>query len=115
MLFPTHLTRASGPSSSQSSSGSVSYDYSGLDEINKRKDEAGQLEVAKFKALYDGDVSGSLAASKRIRGLLNSLADLPPVRVSSQSSSSSADSSAGAFEGQHEELERSRSRSQGAA
>lgn len=104
MLLPTHITRASGPSSSSNSSNSVSYDYSGLDEINKRKDEAGQLEAAKSKALYDGDVAGSMSAGKRIRGLLDSLREITPVRVSNTSSSTSSDSNSGGFEGEHEDL-----------
>lgn len=100
MLYPTHITRMSGPSSSQSSSSSVSYDYSGLDEIAKRKDEARQLGAAKWKALYDGDVGGSVAAGDRIRSLLSSLSEIQPVRVASSSSSGSSDSKSGTIEGE---------------
>lgn len=108
MQLPSHITRMSGPSSSSSSNSSISYDYSGLDEINKRKDEANQLGAAKWKALYDGDVGGSVAAGDRIRSLLSSLKDIKPVRVSSESSSSDSSSGAASFEGEHEDLERIR-------
>jgi hypothetical protein len=114
MLYPTHITQATGPSSSSSSNSSISYDYSGLDEINKRKDEANQLGAAKWKALYDGDVGGSVAAGDRIRSLLSSLKDIKPVRVSSESSSSDSSRGATSFVGEHEDLEWMRAKAAGA-
>lgn len=101
MLLPTHITKYSGPSTSQSQSSSTSYDYSGLDEINKRKDEANQLAIARQAQLYDGDVKGSLSSGQRIRSLLSSLKDIAPVRVASQSDSSDSRYDAADFEGVH--------------
>lgn len=105
MQLPTHITRMAGPSSSANASSSVSYDYSGEDTIQKRQDEASQMHAARRKALYDGDVSGALAAGDRIRTLLDSLASIRPVRVASESSSSSFDKGSSAFEGEHDDLE----------
>lgn len=103
MLLPKYLLKASGPSSKQGFSESISYDYSGQDEINKRKDEAGQQSAARYKALYDGDVGGSVAAGQRIRGLLSSLKDITPVRVASYSSNTDTSGDSGGFEGAHDQ------------
>lgn len=105
MQLPTHITKAAGPSSSANASRSVSYDYSGEDTIQKRRDEASQMQAARRKALYDGDVSGALAAGDRIRTLLDSIATIRPARVASESSSSSFDRRATQFEGEHDDLE----------
>jgi hypothetical protein len=101
MLYPTHLTAVTGPTSSSSSRSSTSYDYSGQDEINKRKNEAGQLTAAKKKMLYDGDVGGSMAAIDRIRTLLASLKDITPVRLASESSESSSSVDGADIQGYH--------------
>jgi len=100
--LPPYLTRAQSSAPSQSQSESISYDYSGMDEINKRKDEASQLAGSKYQALYGGDVAGSVGAGQRIRSLLSSLKDIQPVRISSVSSSSNMDGGSQAIEGHHD-------------
>lgn len=101
MQFPDRLTKYSGPSGSRSQSESVSYDYSGADEIRKRKDAAGELGTSKWKALYDGDVSGSIESGRRIRDLMDSIKSIQPVRVASISSSSNSSNSGDSLEGYH--------------
>jgi len=103
MLLPKYLLKASGPSRDQNVSESVAYDYSGADEIQKRQDEASQQAAARYKALYDGDVAGSVAAGQRIRDLLSSLASIQPVRIARLERGGGVDASAGAFEGKHDE------------
>ena len=117
MLQPTHLTRVTGPSSSQSGSSSTSYDYSGLDDLIKRQDAVSGGRDEKFSALYGGDVAGSVTAGNKVRDLVQAIrAHVPDAsernpmrmsqplsRVSSQSNSTSMDSSAGGYEGQHEQ------------
>jgi hypothetical protein len=100
--LPPYLTRAQSSAPSQSQSESISYDYSGQDEINKRKDEASQLAGSKYQALYGGDVAGSVGAGQRIRSLLSSLKDIQPVRINSISSSSNMDGGSQAIEGHHD-------------
>lgn len=103
MLLPTHLLRYSGPSADSDYGTSVSYDYSGAEEIQKRQDEAAQQSAARYKALYDGDVAGSVASGHRIRDLLSSLKDIDPVRVSNVETNVGSKFDTGAFEGQHEQ------------
>lgn len=100
--LPPYLTRVQGSAPSQKQSESITYDYSGQDEINKRKDEASQLASSRYGALYSGDVAGSVGAGQRIRSLLSSLKDITPVRISSYSSSSDMDGGSGAIEGHHD-------------
>lgn len=104
MIPPTHVTSYKAPSSRSSSNSSYQLDYSGLDEIRKRQDEAGATSAARFKALYDGDVGGSVAAGRRIRDLLSSIGSIEPVRMSSYSSSSSSDSDGPVIGGEHADL-----------
>lgn len=93
-----YTTRFSGAGGSSSSGGSVSYDYSGLDEIRKRQNEANQLAVARQAQLYDGDIKGSMTGGQRIRYLLSSLSDIEPVRVSSVSKNNSSSDSGPTYE-----------------
>lgn len=99
--LPPYLTRVQSSAPSQDQSESINYDYSGQDEILKRKDEASQLAGSRYQALYAGDVAGSVGAGQRIRSLLASLKDIKPVRISSYSSSSKMDGGSGAIEGHH--------------
>lgn len=101
MQFPDRLTKYSGPSGSQSQSESTSYDYSGADEIRKRKDAASDLATSKWKSLYDGDVSGSIESGRRIRDLMDSIRTIQPVRIASTSSSSNSSNSGDSLEGYH--------------
>lgn len=101
--LPPYLTRVQGSAPSQKQSESITYDYSGQDEINKRKDEASQLASSRYGALYSGDVAGSVGAGQRIRSLLSSLKDITPVRISSYSSSSDMDGGSQSIEGHHDE------------
>lgn len=100
------------PSSSSSSSRSTSYDYSGFDDLVKRQDALGATRDARFSALYNGDIAGSVSAGNKVRDLLSAIrahapgatehsaiqAVTPLVRVSSQSSSSNSDYDAGGAE-----------------
>lgn len=103
MQLPKYLLRASGPSVDNDFSESVSYDYSGADEIQKRLDEAQQQSAARYKALYDGDIGGAVAAGHRIRDLLASLGSIAPVRVRDRSVSGGSKVDTGAFEGEHDQ------------
>lgn len=103
MLLPKYLLRASGPSSDQNFSESVTYDYSGADEIQKRQDEASTQAAARYKALYDGDIGGSVSAGQRIRDLLSSLGSIQPVRVARSDVSGGNEFTSGAFEGAHDQ------------
>lgn len=101
--LPTYLTNVRTSTNAPSSSESVSYDYSGADEIAKRKDEARQLAVGRYQQLYGGDVAGSVGAGQRIRDLLSSIKEIAPVRVSSTSSSSDGGGSSRELSGTHDE------------
>lgn len=101
MQLPTHLTRVQTSTDAPSSSESVSYDYSGLDEIRKRQDEANKLGIARYQQIYGGDVPGSVASGHRIRSLLSSLQDIEPVRVASVSSSQNMGGGSTEVEGEH--------------
>lgn len=82
------LSRVEYPSGQQSSSSGVNYDYSGADQILKRKDAISELQNAKLKALYEGDIAAGLSAGQRIRDLRASLSEIAPVRIESESSKS---------------------------
>lgn len=99
--LPPYLTSIQSSAPSQSQSESINFDYSGMDEIRKRKDEASQLASAKWQSLYGGDVAGSVGAGQRIRSLLSSLKDIQPVRVASYSSNSSMDGGSQTVSGHH--------------
>lgn len=101
--MPPYLTSVRGSTNAPSSSESISYDYSGLDEIRKRQDEANQLGIGRYQQLYGGDVAGSVSSGQRIRSLLSSLKDIEPVRISSYSRSDDGGSSSGEISGQHDE------------
>lgn len=117
MRLPGQLTQWSGPSSSQDSSESASYDYSGLDDLLKKQEEVGGLRDQKFRSIYDGDIPGAVATGGRIRDLLGAIRKHAPqaterspqaigaplVRVASSSSSSSSRSEAPSWHGQHDE------------
>lgn len=105
MILPDYLKKVSNPSSSARGSYSVAYDNTGADEAIKRRDEIGQLAIAKSAALYGGDISGSLGAGARIRQLRDSLASLTPTRIASESSSQSVDADGGGWEGGQHEIE----------
>lgn len=101
--MPPYLTRVQQSTNAPSSSESISYDYSGLDEIRKRQDEANQLGIGRYQQLYGGDVAGSVSSGQRIRSLLSSLKDIEPVRVSSVSSSQDMGGGSTEIMGQHDE------------
>lgn len=73
---------------SRSRSGSVSYDYSQLDEKDKIRQAIDSLDAKKFQSLYEGDVGGAMAIAKQQRGLLAELAKPASVRIRSKSSRS---------------------------
>jgi hypothetical protein len=105
-------TRYTGPSYSQSSSGSVSYDYAGMDEHVARQAALGAARDEKFDALYSGDPQSAVKAGNRIRDLVKAVRAHSPqaderdpiqmlnplVRVSSESGSTSASGDAGGGE-----------------
>ncbi len=101
--MPPYLTRVQQSTNAPSSSESISYDYSGLDEIRKRQDEANQLGIGRYQQLYGGDVAGSVSSGQRIRSLLSSLKDIEPVRVASISSSQDMGGGSTEVAGQHDE------------
>jgi hypothetical protein len=101
--LPPYLTRVQQSTNAPSSSESISYDYSGLDEIRKRQDEANQLGIGRYQQLYGGDVAGSVGAGQRIRSLLSSLKDIEPVRVASYSSSQDMGGGSTEVSGEHDE------------
>lgn len=68
-----YQSRSGGGGRTRQSSGSTTYDYSGLEEHLKRQDAISQLGGQKFAALYGGDIAGSVDAGNRIRGLLSSV------------------------------------------
>lgn len=70
MLPAPLVTRWSAPSASSSSSDSVSYDYSGFDDLVKRQDALGALRDNKFASMYSGDVPSAVTAGNKIRDLL---------------------------------------------
>ena len=84
------------PSASASSSASDTYEYDGMDDLLRKRDEASALASQKQAALYKGDIAGSLSASARIRGLMDAIAayesgQVPLSRVRSRSRSTSMD------------------------
>jgi len=110
--------RLDRPSVSSSSSGSTSFDYSGLDDALKKQDELAQTSHNKYQQLYNGDVAGSVGSAQRIRDLLSQLSAYAPnvsektpyqissplSRVSSTSSSTSSDVDAGGFQASPDDL-----------
>ena len=92
-----------------SSSFSINYDYSGLDELIKRQDAVGDLRGAKRSALYGGDVAGAMAAGGKIRDLVSYIrahnplapednpiaASAPQRRIDSMSGSASSSGGSG--------------------
>lgn len=104
MIFPTHITSYKAPGSRSSSGENYSLDYSGLDEIRKRQNEASATSVAKYKALYDGKPDEAVMAGRRIRDLLGSISSIEPVRMSSYSSNSSSDADGAVIGGDHADL-----------
>jgi hypothetical protein len=105
MIFPSHITSYKAPGSQSSSSEDYSLDYSGLDEIRKRRDAASELEGEKQGALYRGDLEGSMKAGRRIKSLLSEIGNIEPVRLSSYRSSGSSDADGEVFGGEHADLE----------
>ena len=101
--LPTYLTSARSTFNAPSASESVTYDYSGQDEILKRQDEARKLELGRYQQLYGGDVAGSVASGQRIRDLLASIKSIEPVRIASRSSSADGGGSSSAVEGDRED------------
>lgn len=92
--MPAYSYRA--PSSRASSSSSETYEYDGMDDLVRKRDEAAALAGQKSAALYRGDIAGSLAANSRLRGLMSAISDyesgrVPTSRLRSRSSSSSTD------------------------
>lgn len=104
MNFPSHITSYKAPSSQSSGSDSYSLDYSGLDEIRRRQNEASATNAARYKAIYDGNLSEAVMAGKRIRDLLGSMQGIEPVRMSSYSSNSSSSADGAAVGGEHADL-----------
>jgi hypothetical protein len=104
MIFPSHITSYKAPGSSSSGSESYSLDYSGLDEIRKRQNEASATNAGRYKALYDGNPGDAIAAGQRIRDLLGSLNSIEPVRMSSYSSNSSSNADGPVIGGEHADL-----------
>jgi hypothetical protein len=105
------LTSYRGPSQRLSSSGRVSLDYSGAEDIAAKRDALLGGRDAKFASLYAGDIASSVAAGNRIRDLVGALrsyglpADerdaapyaLPEVRPSSIDNSATVDNDGAAF------------------
>lgn len=103
MILPPYLTHVKGPSSSAQTSGSVSYDYSGMDDRAKKLDAIEQLRPAKYQALYNGDVAASTTIEQRIRDLVGAVANprIPMVRVASSQRSTSTSGDSGEIRGDH--------------
>lgn len=95
MYFGSTITGLTAPSKRVSSSGSVNYDYSGVDEARKRRDGIADAAAQRYEQLYGGDVGGSVASGHKIRRLIASLNELPGVRIDSVSSSASVDNDGG--------------------
>ena len=84
------------PSASASSSASDTYEYDGMDDLLRKRDEASAIDSQKQAALYKGDLAGSLSAGSRIRGLMDAIAayesgQFPLSRIRSRSRSTSMD------------------------
>jgi hypothetical protein len=58
------------PSSSTGSSSSVDYDYSGLEEHQKKQDQLAGLRDKRFDDAYNGNVAGAVTSGNQIRDLL---------------------------------------------
>jgi hypothetical protein len=115
MNLPPYITQYSGPSYDQRSSTDESYDYSGEDELVQQQDQVSGLRGAKFGALYGGDIPSSIAASERIRGLLDAIRQHEPTateiqtmrrakplsRIKSSSVSTSSGGSGARIQGSH--------------
>lgn len=87
------------PDFQQSSQSSRRYDYTGADQLLKRRDAIADLEASKLGALYDGDVKAGIEAGKKIRSLRASLAGIEPVRLESEGSEVSVRRDGGAVKG----------------
>lgn len=90
-----HGAGLSRSSSGGKSSGSVTYDYSAIDEARSARSKANQLQGTAAKAAYDGDISGVMNSANAIRGLQQQAreADQQGPRVRSVSSSETGPSS----------------------
>jgi hypothetical protein len=99
--FPTNLTRYISPSASQSSGSTASFDYSGQDDLSKRKDALAQVRSKQFVDLYSGNIPGSVENSHVIRDLLDAINNprTPLARVSSVRNDSASDVRGPSFEG----------------
>lgn len=107
MQYPPYLTQVNGPSSSQSGSTHTQFDYTGLDDYTKRRDLLPQAQSQKFAALYDGDITGAVSSTHRIRDLIDSIKNprQPMVRIASTSTSGDTSSDSGGFAGNHPSIE----------
>lgn len=104
---PPYLTSARRTVSAPGLRSSATYDYSGADEILKRKKEAGDLSAAYSDQLMN-DPLASVSTGQRIRNLLSSLNEIAPVRIASQSQDYDGPSDSAEFGGTHEEPKESR-------
>jgi hypothetical protein len=96
-----YVTRLDLPATASSSGSDVQYDWSGADQLLKRRDALGELKAAKYKALYEGDNPGGVTAERRIRDLLASMENIQPVRVSRSSVEAKSQLDRGAVHGTH--------------
>jgi hypothetical protein len=110
--MPPYITGVRQDTNAPSSSESISYDYSGLDEIRKRQQQASELASGKWAQLYSGDIAGSVTSGQRIRSLLSSLNDIEPVRISSYSSNQDMGGGSSELTGSHDEPSQDRPNSQ---
>ena len=102
-FLPTAKTQKSS-TPDRSSSGSVTYDYSHIDEKRNAHAKASQLEGDAATAAYNGDISGVMNASNKIKALrdqANSIGDAPRVRSTSSSSKIGSRNNASSIQGKY--------------
>jgi hypothetical protein len=105
--LPPYLTSARRTVSAPGLRSSTTYDYSGSDEILKRKKEAGDLSAAYSDQLMN-DPLASVSTGHRIRNLLSSLNEIAPVRIAGQSQDYDGPSESAELGGTHDEPKENR-------
>ena len=106
-FLPTGKTQKSS-TPDRSSSGSVTYDYSHIDEKRNAHAKASQLEGDAATAAYNGDISGVMNASNKIKALrdqANSIGDAPRVRSTSSSSKIGSRDNAASIQGKYVDVD----------
>ena len=104
-FLPTGKTQKSS-TPDRSSSGSVTYDYSHIDEKRNAHSKASQLEGDAATAAYNGDISGVINASNKIKALrdqANSIGDAPRIRSTSSSAKVGSRDNASSVQGKYVE------------